>query len=295
MENFYNFDINDFTEMSQMSPIGEEETADFCEEIFRDGKKYHHCTFPDCGKIFRFKSEFMRHKVIHVVSRPFTCAFDGCNKTFKREDALKNHLRIHTGEMPFQCDAPGCEMKFPTKAGLRYHMLKHKGEKMCVCSYPGCNKSFLTMAQLKQHESASNFHKKVTTTQAPTPAYHEPTPIYTKVEKEKDVYLNEFFAPEIKPAGKIEWEMKDQFDDDNSAVVNSDLQENFEKMVKVILKENSMLKQRLGMCNTLMSLMQENNDLKSKLTKNPSFTEPTIPDTSDEKIFQFLSFYDDKN
>jgi len=175
-------------------------------------------------------------------------------------------------------------------------MLKHKGEKMCVCSYPGCNKSFLTMAQLKQHESASNYHKKVST-QGPTPAYHEhpePTPIYTKVEKEKDVYLNEFFAPEIKPAGKIEWEMKDQFDDDSSAVVNTDLQENFEKMVKVILKENSMLKQRLGMCNTLMNLMQENNDLKQKLSRNPAFPEP-VPDTSDEKIFQFLSFYDEKN
>jgi len=286
MENFYNFDLNDF---NCLSPLPKEQN-DFCEEVIKDGKKYHHCTFPDCGKIFRFKSEFLRHEVIHVVSRPFTCPYEGCNKTFKREDALKNHLRIHTGEMPFQCEMPDCGMKFPTKAGLRYHLLKHKGEKECVCSFPGCGKSFLTMAQLKQHESASSYHKKVVV-QTPTEII-QPVQTYPKMVNQKDAYLDDFFAPDLKNAGKIEWEMKDQFDDNQHKVVNNNLQENFEKLVGAILKENTMLKQKLGMCSTLMNLMQENNDLKQRLTSQDVYRQPPVKDSSEDQIFQFLSFYD---
>jgi len=200
-------------------------------------------------------------------------------------------LRIHTGEMPFQCDVPECGLSFPTKAGLRYHLLKHKGEKECVCSFPGCGKSFLTMAQLKQHESASSYHKKVTV-QAPVEKTFEPLPSFPKVSKQKDVYLDEFFAPDLRNTGKIEWEMKDQFDEGQTHHVNRNLQENFENLVGVILKENSMLKQRLGMCSTLMNLMQENSDLKQKLNTQETYRHPPAIDNSDDQVFQFLSFYD---
>lgn len=196
--------------------------------------------------------------------------------------------------MPFQCEMPDCGMRFPTKAGLRYHLLKHKGEKECVCSFPGCGKSFLTMAQLKQHESASSYHKKVAS-QAPVESF-EPVQMYSKNEKQRDTMLDDFFSPDMKVAGKIEWEMKDQFDDNRNNNVNSGMQENFEKLVGVILKENSMLKQRLSMCTTLMNLMQENNDLKQKLAPNAMqvepFRQPTMMENPDDQIFQFLSFYD---
>jgi len=196
--------------------------------------------------------------------------------------------------MPFQCDLPECGMRFPTKAGLRYHLLKHKGEKECVCSFPGCGKSFLTMAQLKQHESASSYHKKVSV-QPTSEMVYEPIQAFPKVAKQKEGYLDDFFAPDLKNTGKIEWEMKDQFDDNNrNMIINNNLQENFEKLVGVILKENSMLKQRLGMCSTLMNLMHENNDLKQKLTTQEVYRQPPVMDNSDDQIFQFLSFYDGK-
>lgn len=289
MESFFDIDFN--TNFNSNSPLTND-TENGCEEVSREGKKFHLCSFPDCGKTFRFKSEFLRHKVIHVVQRPFNCHFEGCNKTFKREDALKNHLRIHTGEMPFQCDVEGCGLSFTTKAGLRYHHLKHKGEKLCVCSFPGCNKSFLTMAQLKQHESASNFHNKVTHVVEKV-EYKQATSC--KVEKERDIFLDEFFAPELKVVENIEWEMKDQNMDSNE--INFDLQENFEKMVKMILKENNMLKQRLDMCNTLMNLVQENNELKNKLGKTVEPTPEPAPMVvnSDDSIYSFLSCYDQKN
>jgi uncharacterized C2H2 Zn-finger protein len=279
MENLFDFDFNGFSN-SANSP---NDDADYCTEVTRDGKKYHNCTFPNCGKIFRFKSEFMRHRVIHVIERPFNCPHEGCNKSFKREDALKNHIRIHTGEMPFICEVSGCQLSFTTKAGLRYHLLKHKGEKLCTCSHPGCNKSFLTLAQLKQHESATNYHKKV------SPASESPEVIVvekTVTTKCKDDSLDEFFAPDLKPVGKIEWEMKDQFQESNE--ISNDLQEDFEKMVKVILKENNVLKKRLDMCSTLMNLMQENNCLKDKLSKVSGYDEPS-PNISDEKIYSFLN------
>jgi uncharacterized Zn-finger protein len=274
MEN--HFDI-DFNSCINTSPSYIEQN-DFCEEVIRDGKKYHNCTFPNCGKIFRFKSEFMRHQVIHVIERPFTCPHEGCNKNFKRQDALKNHIRIHTGEMPFTCEVQGCNLSFTTKAGLRYHLLKHKGEKQCTCSYPGCNKSFLTAAQLKQHESATNYHKKVTPNESETV---EVISIEKNSGKEKDFYLDEFFAPDLRPAGTIEWGTKDQMEE--SANVSNDLQENFEKMVKVILKENGQLKKRLNMCSTLMNLMQENNELKQKLGQTTYSNEPLM-EASDERF-----------
>jgi hypothetical protein len=280
MENPFNLDFNGFTDASPSYM----EQNDFCEEVIRDGKKYHNCTFPNCGKIFRFKSEFMRHRVIHVIERPFTCPHEGCNKNFKRQDALKNHIRIHTGEMPFTCEVIGCQLSFTTKAGLRYHLLKHKGEKQCTCSYPGCNKSFLTLAQLKQHESATNYHKKVSPNESEA---FEVISVEKNSGKEKDFYLDEFFAPDLKPAGTIEWGMQDQKEE--SADISNDLQENFEKMVKVILKENSELKKKLGMCSTLMNLMQENKNLKQKLGEASNFEE-SLPETSDEKIFSFLNF-----
>jgi hypothetical protein len=277
MENLFDFDFNGFSNTNN----GSNEDADYCQEVTRDGKKYHNCTFPNCGKIFRFKSEFMRHRVIHVIERPFNCPHNGCNKSFKREDALKNHIRIHTGEMPFRCEVPGCDLSFTTKAGLRYHLLKHKGQKLCTCSYPGCNKSFLTLAQLKQHESATNYHKKV----SPTSESPEVIVVEKPLPKYKDDSLDDFFAPDLRPVEKIEWEMKDQFQESNE--ISNDLQEDFEKMVKVILKENNVLKKRLDMCSTLMNLMQENNTLKDRLSRVSGYDEPS-PIMSDEKIYSFL-------
>jgi len=282
MENFFDLDYN--TNFHLDEPLCQDD-EELCEEVSCEGKKFHKCTYSNCGKTFRFKSEFLRHKVIHVVQRPFNCEFEGCNKTFKREDALKNHLRIHTGEMPFKCEVDGCGLSFTTKAGLRYHHLKHKGEKLCTCSFPGCGKSFLTMAQLKQHESASNYHNKVNTIVEKI----EYKPVPCKVEKQKDIFLDEFFAPEMKPVETMQWEMMDQNMDGGE--INFDVQENFEKMVKVILKENNMLKQRLDMCNTLMNLVQENNSLKEKLHKTEDSNEP-VPMMTDDSIYSFLSFYE---
>lgn len=276
----------------QVMPVAPPEDPEYCEEIIRDGRKYHACTFPNCGKVFRFKSEYHRHKLTHTPQRPLDCPFVGCSKSFKREDALKNHMRIHTGEMPFRCEEPECGQSFPTKAGLRYHVLKHKGDKECRCSFPGCNKTFLTMSQLKQHESALNYHQKISTVQTVVKESQEFPADPVKVEKSKD-QPQAFVAPEAKIMGKLEWQTKDQNDITVVEDVGDDIQEDFERMVKVILTENNAMKKRLNMCTTLKGLIEENKDLKSKLSRVSDIDEQIqLPrqEVSEEKIFAFLKF-----
>lgn len=124
-------------------------------------KTTYTCPHPDCGRIFRFKSEITRHQATHNDSRPFVCEFEGCGKSFKRADALENHIRTHTGETPFVCEFEGCGLGFTTKASLRYHTLKHQDNKIFKCTFSGCKKSFITLFQLKQHEKSVNVHKKI--------------------------------------------------------------------------------------------------------------------------------------
>ena len=130
------------------------------EHIIKDGKSLYRCTFSDCGKSFKFKSEMNRHLLTHFPTRPFACSIEGCGKSFKRQDALQSHLRIHSNDKPYACEVPDCNFKSASKSGMHYHLLKHESQKPYVCSFLGCSSSFLTKTQLKQHERSENFHKR---------------------------------------------------------------------------------------------------------------------------------------
>ena len=144
------------------SPSIESQDEDKLFELVINGQtKAYRCSQPDCGKIFRFRSEMKRHVVIHYKDRPYTCSFPKCRKTYKRIDALNNHFKTHTVKLSFICTNSGCDETFSTKSSLNYHLLKHEGLKMFKCSYPGCSRSFLTQAQLKQHEGATTYHKRI--------------------------------------------------------------------------------------------------------------------------------------
>ena len=131
------------------------------ELILNDNTKAYQCLQPDCGKIFRFKSEMKRHIVVHLKQRPYTCSFPECNKTFKRSDALNNHSKVHTLQISYTCDLPGCNAEYSTKSALSYHLLRHEGKKTFRCTVPGCSREFLTQAQLKQHEGANTYHRRI--------------------------------------------------------------------------------------------------------------------------------------
>ena len=124
-------------------------------------RAYLTCSYPECSKTFKYKSELDRHEAIHKNERPFVCSFNGCSKSFKREDALKTHMRIHTHEKLFECKHEGCGASFTNRASLRYHELKHREVKDFVCSFPGCNKAFYTKFQLNQHLRSVNAHRGI--------------------------------------------------------------------------------------------------------------------------------------
>lgn len=88
-------------------------------------KQYYNCTHPDCGKSFRYKSEFIQHKPTHASQGRINCPVEDCEKTFKRDDVLKTHMRSHTGETPYKCEVPDCGQSFTNRSSLRYQAKTH--------------------------------------------------------------------------------------------------------------------------------------------------------------------------
>mmetsp|Transcript_12707 Transcript_12707/g.10864 ORF Transcript_12707/g.10864 Transcript_12707/m.10864 type:complete len:122 (+) Transcript_12707:114-479(+) len=60
------------------------------------------CPYPECGKIFQFKSVFERHATTHTKVRSHKCTYPGCDKAFKRADALNMHMKTHGDFIPEQ-------------------------------------------------------------------------------------------------------------------------------------------------------------------------------------------------
>ncbi|XP_072772648.1 uncharacterized protein [Nerophis lumbriciformis] len=103
----------------------------------------HFCS--ECGKSFRWKSDFTRHIRIHTGDKPFTCSV--CKKSFSRKQQMTIHMRTHTGEKPFACSA--CAKRFKTKKDMTTHMRTHTGEKPFACS--ACAKRFKTKNDMTKH------------------------------------------------------------------------------------------------------------------------------------------------
>ncbi len=120
--------------------------------ILLQGKKAYQCRFPQCEKIFRFKSDMERHMIVHSDNKPFICPDPTCNKAFKRADALKNHIQSHNNHYNYVCSFPGCNAQFRKKAILQYHLTKHLPSQNFSCSSPGCKETFLTFKNLRNHQ-----------------------------------------------------------------------------------------------------------------------------------------------
>ena len=270
------------------------ENDNLCKEILHNGATFRYCTFPGCGKIFRYKSESARHRLIHLPQKPFECPFISCRKTFKREDALKTHIRIHTGETPYKCEEPGCERSFSNKSGLRYHSLKHKGEKDFRCSFPACNKTFLTVTQLRSHEKTFNCHNKISTLVSPLQEVKELNLCKSEMQKCQDTFDGSIVP--MRYAKELQWESNNYDDNVEEEKVSDDLKVEFERMVKTILKENNEMKKKLNLWNEQKGKVLENQGSESKSSRiwEVGNQGQSIPqESSEENIFAFLKFDND--
>jgi len=222
------------------------------EQVNKEEKNKFVCNFSNCGKIFRYKSEFVRHTATHSESRPFICQYDNCHKAFKRNDALENHIRSsHTKETPFVCPVADCGAKFTTHGSFRYHVIKHNKQDHEIPEQHTEEES--TYKQIKLAPSINNpfaYNGKVLKTESE---------VQHLVEK---AMTAEFYAPAPRFASSIKWEMVD-----DEAEHEEESQEiSKEEKVPDLASENQLLKEKLNASEKTIETMQRKmNEMMNEL------------------------------
>lgn len=258
----YQSSPSNFSMTTTTDSLSDKSDNDDNKEMASSNKNYS-CTHPGCGKSFRYKSEFTRHELIHSSQGLLNCPFEGCTKIFKRDDILKSHMRTHTGETPYKCEEPGCGQSFAHRASLKYHSLKHTGGKGYMCNFPGCNKTFLTMGQLKQHENARNIHQKLPNKTLSEDENEEQTN-NIKIRRCENTSSTTRDANLVKIEAGVE--MKNVIIKEEN-INKSSSEEEFERIVKALIYQNSIMKMKLKMFNMMGEAMQKKKNLEMQYTK----------------------------
>lgn len=294
METYFDLPL-DYETMSSTPFLfddSESQDNDLFEEINQGSHRRYHCTFPGCGKVFKFKSEITRHVIIHQNDRPYCCTYGGCKKSFKRADALENHIQTHAKTMPYSCDIPGCDRKFATKAAIRYHKIKHDNNRVFKCSFPGCKRSFLTSSQLKQHEKSFNVHFRY-----PPLKVKEEEPL--KFTKGEPQYLFQEFSNLMpRPATNLQWEIRSQENEENNKVesIAPNPQENFDMIFTYFAKKSKVEQeqqvQERPQCQQWVNLLetkpQAELQLRYSIESQQTADSCKFFDNSEIKLLEFL-------
>ena len=124
-------------------------------KTIHDNKLPFKCTFPNCQKEYRRKSELIEHERIHFGIKPFVC--DICKKSFNIKSNLNSHFKYHSEIRPFKCSF--CDKKFKINKDLKDHIKNyHFKIKKYVCNL--CGKWFGKLSLLKTHSVTHTNEKK---------------------------------------------------------------------------------------------------------------------------------------
>ena len=126
----------------------------------------HRFVCEKCGRQFKQKNEYWKHKKIHSTELAFPCAY--CKERFLTMKRYKTHIvKLHKDKIEeiennstvrfYQC--PKCPKILIAKNGLEEHMNIHTGSKPHKCHY--CDKSFASKRTRLQHENTHTGTKKL--------------------------------------------------------------------------------------------------------------------------------------
>nr|XP_045008880.1 zinc finger protein 496 isoform X2 [Jaculus jaculus] len=76
---------------------------------------------PNCGKIFRWRVNFIRHLRSRREQKPHECSV--CGELFSDSEDLDGHLEIHEAQKPYRCDT--CGKSFRLNSHLHSHQRIH--------------------------------------------------------------------------------------------------------------------------------------------------------------------------
>jgi hypothetical protein len=121
------------------------------------------CEEPDCGKKFKSKYQFAKHKQ----SRHSADALQTCPLCFKEVRGLKTHQRYVHGEKTVTCIYAGCNKLFITKSNMKEHYTTvHCDIKRFTCQY--CNAPYKSRMHLKTHIYKNHLFKSIQCELCPT-------------------------------------------------------------------------------------------------------------------------------
>ena len=161
-------------ETSPVKSENESETDDFPsnnEPTIKDGLRF--CS--ECGKTFKSRSAFRKHKEMHkgmytctecnkslssgwslrqhmqthtssVDRTRYPCSV--CEKAFCDKSSLNKHIKsVHMGYRPFKCTE--CDRTFSERKTMAEHLRTHTGERPFLCTF--CPKTFKRVSELNHH------------------------------------------------------------------------------------------------------------------------------------------------
>ena len=107
-------------------------------------EKKFHCSL--CQEGFNFNSELKTHLIQHQRRAKHLCAFPNCGKLFKNKSDLSRHAKEHTSRA-IQC--PDCAYSAKDQRNFESHRRKHSRIECYFC--PFCQKGFIFNTQKRRH------------------------------------------------------------------------------------------------------------------------------------------------
>ncbi|KAL8574522.1 hypothetical protein ACOMHN_005899 [Nucella lapillus] len=104
------------------------------------------CSWPNCGKSFKTKSDCSKHFKRHTGIKNHQCSL--CGKKFLSATLLKRHIPTHSDVRNFECAE--CLKRFKTLRALKIHLHTHQMVKPFPCDV--CFKTYASQFNLDMHK-----------------------------------------------------------------------------------------------------------------------------------------------